>query len=139
MAGEVKDILKNRVKGKNYDRLVAVDHPKMHHFIADAIELTNPASVYVCTDSPEDIAHIRALAIKNGEEIPLDIKGHTCHFDGINDQGRDTFSTKYLLPAGSSLGESLKSVEKQAGTKEIRDLLKNSLAMKNSPVCSNTR
>ena len=70
MAGEVKDILKNRVKGKHYDRLVAVDHPKMHHFIADAIELTNPASVYVCTDSPEDVAHIRALAVKNGEEIP---------------------------------------------------------------------
>jgi len=125
MAGEVKDILKNRVNGKHYDRLVAVDHPKMHHFIADAIELTNPASVYVCTDSPEDVAHIRALAVKNGEEIPLGIKGHTCHFDGINDQGRDTFSTRYLLPAGSSLGESLKSVEKQAGTKEIRDLLKN--------------
>ncbi len=135
MAGEVKDILKNRVKGKHYDRLVAVDHPKMHRFIADAIELTNPASVYVCTDSPEDIAYIRALAVKNGEEIPLNIKGHTCHFDGYNDQGRDTFSTRYLLPAGSSLGESLKSVEKQAGTKEIRDLLKNSMAGREMLIC----
>jgi phosphoenolpyruvate carboxykinase (GTP) len=135
MTGEVKDILKDRVKGKHYDRLVAVDHPKMHRFIADAIELTNPASVYVCTDSPEDIAHIRALAVKNGEEIPLDISGHTCHFDGINDQGRDTFSTRYLLPAGSSLGESLKSIEKQAGTKEVRDLLKNSMAGREMIIC----
>jgi len=122
------DILKNRVKGKHLDRLMAVDHPKMHHFIADAIELTNPASVYVCTDSPEDIEHVRSVAIKNGEETPLKIKGHTVHFDGINDQGRDTFSTRYLLPKGSSLGESLKSVEKVAGTKEIRDLLTNAMA-----------
>jgi len=135
MTDEVKDILKDRVKGKHYDRLVAVDHPKMHRFIADAIELTNPASVYVCTDSPDDIAHIRALAVKNGEERPLNIKGHTCHFDGFHDQGRDTFSTRYLLPAGSSLGESLKSVEKLAGTKEIRDLLKNSMAGREMLIC----
>ncbi|MGA2092495.1 MAG: phosphoenolpyruvate carboxykinase, partial [Sedimentisphaerales bacterium] len=135
MTTSAKDILKKRVNGKHYDRLVAVDHPKMHHFIANAIELTNPASVYVCTDSPDDIAYIRDLAVKNGEEIPLDIKGHTCHFDGLNDQGRDTFSTRYLLPAGSTLGESLKSVEKQAGIKEIRELLKNSMAGREMLVC----
>jgi phosphoenolpyruvate carboxykinase (GTP) len=130
-----KDILKKRVAGKHFDRLAALDNPKLQHFVADAIELTNPASVYVCTDSPDDIAYIRKLSVKNGEEIPLDIKGHTCHFDGINDQGRDTFSTRYLLPTGSSLGESLKSVEKQAGTKEIRELLKNSMAGREMLVC----
>jgi phosphoenolpyruvate carboxykinase (GTP) len=130
-----KDILKKRVAGKHLDRLTAIDNPKLHRFVADAIELTNPASVYVCTDSPQDIAYIRDLAVQNGEEIPLDIKGHTCHFDGITDQGRDTFSTRYLLPAGSTLGESLKSVEKQAGIKEIRELLKNSMAGREMLVC----
>jgi len=135
MAGEAKDILKKKLTAKHYDRLVAIANAKMHRFVADAIELTNPASVYVCTDSPDDIAYIRALAVKNGEEIPLDIKGHTCHFDGYNDQGRDTFSTRYLLPAGSTLGESLKSVEKQAGTKEIREFLKNSMAGKEMLIC----
>jgi len=135
MTDKVYDILKNRVAGVHYDRLTAIANSKMHRFIADAIELTNPASVYVCTDSPEDIAHIRALAVKNGEERPLNIKGHTCHFDGFHDQGRDTFSTRYLLPAGSSLGESLKSVEKQAGTKEVRDLLKNLMVGREMLVC----
>jgi len=135
MADEVKDILKRKLAAEHYDRLVAIDNSKMHSFVADAIELTNPASVYVCTDSPDDIDYIRALAVKNGEEIPLNVKGHTCHFDGYHDQGRDTFSTRYLLPAGSSLGESLKSVEKQAGTKEIRGLLQNSMAGREMLVC----
>ncbi|MGD0078779.1 MAG: phosphoenolpyruvate carboxykinase, partial [Sedimentisphaerales bacterium] len=135
MTTSAKDILKKRVAGKHLDRLTAIDNPKLHRFVADAIELTNPASVYVCTDSPQDIAYIRDLAVKNGEEIPLDIKGHTCHFDGLTDQGRDTFSTRYLLPAGSTLGESLKSVEKQAGTKEVRDLLKNSMAGREMLIC----
>jgi phosphoenolpyruvate carboxykinase (GTP) len=135
MAGVAKDILKSKLTDKHYNRLIAIDNDKMHRFVADAIELTNPASVYVCTDSSEDIDYVRSLAIKNGEEIPLNIKGHTCHFDGYHDQGRDTFSTRYLLPAGSSLGESLKSVEKQAGTKEVRDLLKNSMADRQMLVC----
>jgi phosphoenolpyruvate carboxykinase (GTP) len=135
MAGEVKDILKKKLTGKHYERLIALDNSKMHRFVADAIELANPTSVYVCTDSPEDIDYVRALAIKNGEERPLNIKGHTCHFDGYHDQGRDTFSTKYLLPAGSSLGESLKSVEKLTGTKEVRELLKNSMAGREMLVC----
>ncbi|MBN2020910.1 MAG: phosphoenolpyruvate carboxykinase (GTP) [Sedimentisphaerales bacterium] len=128
MVNEAKDILKQRLSAQHYERLIAIENSKLLRFVADAVELTNPASVYVCTDSPEDIEHVRELAVKTGEEIPLNIKGHTCHFDGYNDQGRDTFSTRYLLPAGSTLGESLKSVEKQAGTKEVRDLLKNSMA-----------
>ena len=135
MAGDVKDILKKKLAGKHYERLIALGNSKMHRFVADAIEMTNPGSVYVCTDSPEDIDYVRALAIKNGEERPLNIKGHTCHFDGYHDQGRDTFSTKYLLPAGSSLGESLKSVEKLTGVKEVRDLLKNSMAGREMLVC----
>jgi phosphoenolpyruvate carboxykinase (GTP) len=135
MADKAKDILKKKLNREHYSRLTALDNSKMLQFVADAIELTNPASVYVCTDSPEDIAYIRDLAVKNGEEIPLDIKGHTCHFDGYNDQGRDKFSTRYLLPAGSTLGESLNSIEKQAGTKEVRDLLKNSMAGREMLVC----
>ena len=135
MADRVIDFLKNRLSGSHFDRLAALANSKMHRFVADAVELTNPASVYVCTDSPEDIDYIRDLAIKNGEELPLNIKGHTCHFDGVHDQGRDTFSTRYLLPAGSSLGETLKSVEKIAGTKEVRDLLKNSMADRVMLVC----
>jgi phosphoenolpyruvate carboxykinase (GTP) len=131
----VKELLKEKLTTENYDRLMALDNPKMHEFIADAIDLTGAASVFVCTDSDEDRAYIRDLAIKNGEEIPLDVAGHTCHFDGYNDQARDKARTKYLLPAGSDLGASLNSVEKQAGVEEVRSFLKDSMVGREMLVC----
>ena len=114
---------------------MALDNTKMHEFVADAIELTGAESVTVLTDSQEDGQYIRELAIKNGEEIPLDVAGHTCHFDGYNDQARDKAKTKYLLPSGSDLGASLNSIEKQEGVEEVRSLLKDSMLGREMLVC----
>jgi len=128
-------ILKKRLTDEPYNRLMALQNPKLHDLVADAIELTQPESVFVCTDSPDDVAHIREMAVKNGEEIPLNIKGHTCHFDGYHDQARDKAKTKYLLTAGSDLGASLNSTEKQAGTEEVRNFLKDSMVGREMLVC----
>ena len=128
-------LLKEKLTTENYDKLTALSNSKMHEFVADAIELTNPASVFVCTDSPADIAYIKELAIRNGEEGPLNIPGHTYHFDGYYDQARDKANTKYLLPADSQLGASLNSVEKSAGVKEVRSFLKNSMAGREMLIC----
>ncbi|MGD2093482.1 MAG: phosphoenolpyruvate carboxykinase (GTP) [Phycisphaerales bacterium] len=131
----IYELLKEKLSAEHYDRLMALNNPKMHEFIADAIKLTGPASVYVCTDSDEDKAYIRELAIKKGEEIQLDKPGHTCHFDGYNDQARDKAKTKYLLPAGSDLGESLNSIEKTLGVEEVRSFLKDSMIGREMLVC----
>jgi phosphoenolpyruvate carboxykinase (GTP) len=131
----VKKLLKHKLSADNYDKLVALDNPKMHAFVADAIELCTPASVFVCADSLDDIDHLRKLAIKNGEEIPLNITGHTCHFDGYNDQARDKAKTKYLLAPGSQLGESLNSTEKSTGVREVRSFLKDSMRNREMLVC----
>jgi len=125
---DVNELLKEKLTTEHYDRLAALENPKMHGFVADAIELAGPASVFVCTDSDEDRAYIRELAIKNGEEKTLDVSGHTCHFDGYYDQARDKAKTKYLEASGSDLGESLNSVEKSAGVEEVRSFLKDSMA-----------
>jgi phosphoenolpyruvate carboxykinase (GTP) len=131
----VNELLKDKLTTENYNKLIALDNPKMHDFVADAIELTRPASVFICTDSTQDIVYIRDLAIKNGEEIPLAIPGHTCHFDGYNDQARDKAQTKYLLPPGSELGESLNSIDKSAGVEEVRNFLKDSMANREMLIC----
>jgi len=124
----VTEILKQKLTTEDYNRLMALDNAKLHAFVADAIELTGADSVRVCTDSVEDRAYIRHQALEKDEEIALNVEGHTCHFDGYYDQARDKAQTKYLLPAGSDLGESLNSVEKQQGVEEVRSLLKNSMA-----------
>ena len=121
------ELLKEKLTEEHYKRLTALNNSKMHEFITDAIELTGADSVYVCTDSDADRDYIRRKAIELGEEIALEISGHTCHFDGYNDQARDKARTKYLLPSGSDLGASLNSIEKQAGIEEVRDFLKGSM------------
>jgi phosphoenolpyruvate carboxykinase (GTP) len=131
----VKELLKEKLTSENYNRLMVLDNPKMHEFIADAIELTGADSVTVLTDSQEDRKYLQTQAIKKGEEIQLDVDGHTCHFDGYNDQARDKARTKYLLPAGSDLGASLNSIEKQAGTEEVRSFLKDSMVGREMLVC----
>ncbi len=129
------ELLKGRLTAESYDRLIALDNAKMHEFVADAIELTQPASVFVCTGLEPDIAYIRELAIKNGEEVPLNIPGHTCHFDGYHDQARDKAKTKYLLPPGSDLGESLSSIDKETGVEEVRSFLKDSMVDREMLIC----
>jgi len=132
---DVKEFLKDRLTPENYDRLISLDNPKMHEFVADAIELTQPASVFVCIGSEADVAYIRDLAIKNGEEVRLKLPGHTCHFDGYHDQARDKARTKYLLPPGSDLGASLNSIDKETGVKEVRSFLKDSMVGREMLIC----
>ena len=107
----------------------------MHAFVAEAIELTNPDSVVVFTDSKEDIETIREKAKNGGGEHSLAMSGHTYHFDGPKDQARDKANTKYLLPEGMDLGESLNSTDKAGGLAEVKGFLKDSYVGKEMLVC----
>ena len=122
------DILSRRMSPEHLERLFALRNRRLWTYVADAVELTNPASVYVATDSPEDVATVRQQAVKLGEEKPLAVRGHTVHFDGPQDQGRDKEVTKYLLRPGVSLGKNINSMDRDAGLSEVRSLLKGSMA-----------
>ena len=124
---EKSEILKQKCDPAGYERLMVLDNPKMHRFVAEYIELCNPDTVCVADDSEESTRYIREKAIKTGEEMKLAIEGHTIHFDGPNDQARDKAQTKYLLPAGVDLGSRINSIEKREGIKEVEDLLRDSM------------
>lgn len=128
-------MLQEKLSEDNFSKIMAVDNAKMHEFVADAIELANPDSVLVLTDSEEDLAAIREMAKNGGGEHPLAMEGHTYHFDGTQDQGRDKEVTRYLLPRGVTLGESLNSMDKVEGTTEIRNFLKDSMVGRQMLVC----
>ncbi|HQA92380.1 MAG TPA: phosphoenolpyruvate carboxykinase (GTP), partial [Sedimentisphaerales bacterium] len=81
-----------------------------------------PDRVWVGTDADEDAAYCRQLAIDNKEEIPLPTAGHTVHFDGYYDQGRNPEVTKYLVPKGETLDPKLKQLERQQGLSEMEQL-----------------
>ncbi len=109
----------------NYRKLLDIDNPKLHQFIGEYLELCNPASVFICTDSDQDINYVREAALRNGEETVLAIPGHTIHFDGYHDQARDKAQTKFLISEDIRLGPSFNTIDKQAGLQEVRSLLKN--------------
>lgn len=131
----MQNLLEKKLDKANLEKLMALKNAKLNEFVTDAITLTEPEKVVVLTDSDEDRAMIRTWAANGGGENPLAMEGHTYHFDGPNDQGRDTFSTRYLLPKGMELGESLNSVERQQGLGEVRSFLKGSMKGRTMLVC----
>ena len=120
-------ILKTRLGEQGYQRLARIDNSELHHFIAEYVELSNPDSVFVCTDSREDIEYIRESAIRNGEESKLAIAGHTIHFDAYYDQGRDREHTGFLVPKGVDLGSAISTRDRDEGLKEIHEILKDTM------------
>jgi phosphoenolpyruvate carboxykinase (GTP) len=67
------------------------------------------------------------MAVQNKEESALETPGHTVHFDGISDQGRDRKATKYLVPESENLSKALNQIEREEGLAEVRGLLKDSM------------
>ena len=120
-------ILQGKLDADSFAKLDALQNEKLHAFVADAVELCQPDSVKVCSDDPEDIAYVRRMTVANGEETPLDLDGHTYHFDGPRDQGRDKEATKYLVPEGMELDEKLNQTPREAGLAEIRGFLAGSM------------
>ncbi len=126
MTQNPKSVLKNRLDEENYNKLIKINNPALHQFIARYVELCMPDSVFVSSDEPEDIDYIRKQAIVSGEEKPLAIPGHTVHFDGYYDQARDKKNTCFFVSAvGTDKEPGFNAVERTAGYREIELLLKN--------------
>ncbi len=105
-------------------KLEQLGNKKVMDYLNEAIELCKPAKVSVITDAEEDIAYIRELALKNGEEAKLEMKGHTIHFDGIYDQGRDKINTRYLVSEKVDWGMEVNSMLQAEGVAEVTDIMK---------------
>ena len=124
MQEDCAKLLRRTLKNDDYQRLMALDNPKLHRFVADAVELCEPDTVLVVDDSPESAAMTRSRAVEIGEETGLAIEGHTVHFDGVQDQGRDREVTKYLVPQGETFPKALNQIERRQGLEEVRGLMK---------------
>jgi phosphoenolpyruvate carboxykinase (GTP) len=130
MSKQIASILKNKCLEGSFAKLEALDNPKIISFISEYAELCNPDSIFVRTDAQEDIDYIRKQAVEKGEEIALKTKGHTIHFDSIKDQARDKANTKFLVTPEMKFGAHINTTERQAGLKEVKGFLKDSMAGK---------
>src|SRR4030066_928479 len=122
------EALRPKMSEVDYQKLVAITNPKAYEFIAKASDLCNAEKIFICSDSAEDIAYVRQQAVAMCEEKAiLTMQGHTVHFDGAYDQGRDRQATKYLVPRGISLSKALNQVDRQEGLAEVRGLMKDAM------------
>jgi phosphoenolpyruvate carboxykinase (GTP) len=118
------EALQPKMSEIGYQKLSAIASTKVHEFIAKASDLCNAEKIFICSDSAEDIAYVRQQAIATVEEKILALPGHTVHFDGVYDQGRDREATKYLVPKGISLSSALNQIDRQEGLAEVKGLLR---------------
>jgi phosphoenolpyruvate carboxykinase (GTP) len=122
------EALTPKLSQADYQKLSAINNPNVHEFIAKASDLCHADNIFICSDTPEDVAHVRKQSITVGEEKAiLSMQGHTVHFDGEFDQGRDRLNTKYLVPRGISLSKALNQMDRQDGLAEVRGILKDSM------------
>ena len=121
------DAMRPKLSDSDYKKLCAISIPKVHEFIAKSADLCNAEHIFICSDSPEDKNFIREQAIATKEEAHLNIKGHTIHFDGYHDQGRDREATKYLVPKRVFLSKALNQIDRQEGLAEVKGTLRDSM------------
>jgi phosphoenolpyruvate carboxykinase (GTP) len=125
------EVLQPKLSAEDFQKLSGIDNPIVHEFIAKESDLCQPEKIFICGDSADDIAYVRRQAVATGEEQAiLTIPGHTVHFDGEQDQGRDRQATKYLVPRGISLSKALNQIDRQEGLAEVRGLLRGSMVGK---------
>jgi phosphoenolpyruvate carboxykinase (GTP) len=117
-------VLKARMDADSFGRLMALENPSLHRFVARYAELCNPDKVVVLDDSPEAYQWMREETIRRGEERPIGLEGQTIHYDGYYDQARDKKQTKYLLPPTVDYGAQLNATDREEGLKEIHEILK---------------
>jgi len=128
------ELLRSKMSPEHWRKLTALDNRKLLAFIADAVALCEPDSVYVCDDSDEDAEYVRRRAVELGEEKPLALDGHTIHFDGVDDQARDKEHTCFLLPKGETLGGTINFIDRDKGLAEIRGYLRGAMRGKQAIV-----
>jgi phosphoenolpyruvate carboxykinase (GTP) len=125
------EALQPKLSPTDFQKLSAIDNPNVHEFIAKESDLAHPERIFICSDSAEDIAYVRKQAVAAGEEKAiLTLQGHTVHFDGDHDQGRDRQNTKYLVAKGVTLSKALNQMDRQDGLMEVKGLLRDSMVGK---------
>lgn len=120
---ESLDYLEKNLRPEDFNKMVELGQPDMNKFVAMAMKLCKPASVFIATDSAEDREYVRGKSLELSEEFALATKGHTYHFDGIKDQGRDKENTRYLLPPNVHLGEHINYMLREEGLNEVLGIL----------------
>jgi len=114
----------SKMDDSNLGKLARIPSAKLLDRIAEAIELTGPAKIFIDMGAT-DKAAIRQAAIDSGEETAMTQEGHTYHMDPVKEQGRIVANTYYIKDEGSNLSALAKGMDRADAVKEIRNGMTN--------------
>ncbi len=130
-----KKLLKSKMSAESFEKVKALKNPKVEEFIGFFAEHCDPDSIFVCTDSEEDIQYVRDQALAKGEEETLFHPKQTIHWDGYDDQARDKANTKYIVYRENlDKMAGLNLVEYEEGHNEILEISKGIMRGKDAVV-----
>ncbi len=135
MTKDYSNFLKGKLSKESFEKLLALENSKVIDFVGEYVELCNPDSVFIRTDTLADSTYLREKAKALSEEKSLKIQGHTIHFDSPLDQARDKKNTKYLVSKDLKAQSYLNSLDYDQGTAEVRGILKDIMKGKEMFVC----
>ncbi|MCX8185258.1 MAG: phosphoenolpyruvate carboxykinase (GTP) [Sulfolobales archaeon] len=113
--------LQQTLDPESYRKLAAINDQSILKWITDMVKLARPSSVYVVTNSSEDIAYVAKVSLERGEELPTNIPRHTAHFDGPRDLARDRKNTRVLTQGGTPI-PLVNTYDRDVGLREIREI-----------------
>ncbi len=117
-------IFEKKMDAENLSKIKRITNEEAILKIANAIVMCEPDTVFVNTGSKADKKYIRELAIKNGEEKPLQMKGHTIHFDLKDEQGRIVDRTFYIANEGEKISSLANKIERPKAIEEVQKFMK---------------
>ncbi len=123
-------IPKNLIDEISLSKLLELQNQSVLDIVAEYAELCQPEKITVLSGSLEDSDYVKNRSLSNGEETPLATDGHTYHFDGMADQGRDKAVTKVLVEPGQKLSKVINTGARQECLDEIREKMRGIMAGK---------
>ncbi|MDC7246803.1 MAG: phosphoenolpyruvate carboxykinase (GTP) [Sphaerochaetaceae bacterium] len=135
MQKDYREILKNKMSDASYQKLDALNNQKVIDFVGFFAEHCDPKSIFVCSDSEEDVQYVRDQALAKGEEHQLANSKQTIHWDGYGDQARDKKNTRFMVyKENLDNMASMNSIEYEEGYAEIMDIAKGNMSGKDAVV-----
>ncbi len=108
---------------EDLEKLKALENRHVLGIVEKYGKLCRPKRIIVVADSSGEKAKIREISFANKEEKKLSMAGHTIHYDGYFDQGRDKENTRVLIKKGHKISKSIVTQDRDEGLKETFSLL----------------
>ncbi len=119
---EAKKLINSKCDDANQKKIATIKNEDALLKIANSIAMMNPASVWISSNSEEDLQNVRDRAIENNEEFKV-ANGHTCHYDLPEDQARLVNQTFYIV----NDNEDISSLAKKEPRAKSYDTIKNTM------------